>query len=128
MARGPVRFEATAGRIGPCGRSTTRPKPSRESEVAHEHPLAVNGENSRAKVQNVRGDSSVAFPGSPLRSLRTPAQTHQNLPHMTLVIAHPKLFLDQVRHPRAGPQRSFIAQLLRPADQELLELLPLLLI
>ena len=33
-------------------------KPSPGSEVAHEHPLAVNGENSRAKVQNVRGDSS----------------------------------------------------------------------
>src|SRR6516162_300313 len=62
MARGPVRFEATAGRIGPCGRSTTRPKPSRESEVAHEHPLAVNGENSRAKVPNVRGDSSALVP------------------------------------------------------------------
>ena len=29
--------------------------------VAHEHPLAVNGENSRAKVQNVRGDSSELF-------------------------------------------------------------------
>jgi hypothetical protein len=28
------------------------------SKAAHEQPLAVNGENSRAKVQNVRGDSS----------------------------------------------------------------------
>jgi hypothetical protein len=28
------------------------------SKAAHEQPLAVKGENSRAKVQNVRGDSS----------------------------------------------------------------------
>ena len=33
-------------------------KPCPGSEAAHEQPLSVNGENSRAKVQNLRGDSS----------------------------------------------------------------------
>jgi len=52
----------------------------------------------------------VAFPGSAHGSLGTPTQTDQNLPHVSFVIAHAKLLLDQVRHARAGPQWGFIAQ------------------
>src|ERR1700686_4060166 len=45
-------------------------------------------------------------PGSPLGALRTPAQTHKNLPDMALVIAHNKPPTDQTNHPGTGPQRS----------------------
>ena len=55
---GPCVLEATAGRTGPRGRSMARPKRSSGSEAAMEQPLAVDAENSRAKVQNVGGDSS----------------------------------------------------------------------
>jgi hypothetical protein len=51
----------------------------------------------------------VAIPCSPLRSLRAPAQTHQNLPDMAFVIANVKLLLDQVGHTGTGPQRSLTA-------------------
>lgn len=37
---------------------------------------------------------------------------------MTLVVANPELLLDEVRHPRASPQRSLVAQCLRPAHQQ----------
>jgi hypothetical protein len=59
----------------------------------------------------------VALPGSPLRSLRTPAQTNQNLPDMALVIVNVKLLLDQVGHTGTGPQRSLIAELLGACHQ-----------
>src|ERR1700746_757065 len=59
----------------------------------------------------------IALPGSPLRSLRTPAQTHENLPDMALVIAHLKFLLDQIGHPGTGPQWSLIAYPLGTCDQ-----------
>ena len=42
---------------------------------------------------------------------------------MTLVVADAELALDQVRHPRAGPRRSLIAQRFRPPLQQLLQTL-----
>ncbi len=60
----------------------------------------------------------VAFPGSSHGALGTPTQSDQNLPHLSFVIADAKLLLDQVRHPRAGPQRSFIAQPLGTLQQQ----------
>ena len=64
----------------------------------------------------------VAFPGSSHRPLRAPAQADQKLPDMALVIAHAELLLDQVSHPRAGPQRSLIAQPLGTREQKFGEL------
>ena len=69
----------------------------------------------------------VAFPGPPHRPLRAPPQADQKLPDMALVIAHAELLLDQVGHPRAGPQRGFIAQPLGTREQKFGELFPLLL-
>ena len=59
----------------------------------------------------------IAFPCSPHRPLRAPAQTDQNLPDMALVIAHAELLLDQVGHTRARPQRRFIAEPLGTCEQ-----------
>jgi len=64
-------------------------------------------------------------PRTPHRTLRAPSQTDQDLPHMALVIAHTPLLLDQVRNPRAGPQRRFIAPSFRTLAQESLQLLVL---
>ena len=64
----------------------------------------------------------VAFPGSCHRPLRAPAQADQKLPDVALVIAHGELLLDQVGHPRAGPQRGFIAQPLGTCEQKFGEL------
>ncbi len=60
----------------------------------------------------------VAFPGSSHRPLRAPAQADQKLPDVALVMAHVELLLDQVGHPRAGPQRGFIAQPLGTREQK----------
>jgi integrase len=70
--------------LGPRARASWRRRPG-ESEnafvrahgqnrvrgqAAHEQPLAVHGENSRARVRNVPGDSSAAFFGdTPLRKI-----------------------------------------------------------
>jgi hypothetical protein len=59
----------------------------------------------------------IVFPGSPLRSLRAPAQTKQNLPDMAFVIANVKFLLDQMGHTGTGPQRSFVAEPLGTCDQ-----------
>jgi hypothetical protein len=45
---------------------------------------------------------------------------------VTLVVTNPEFLLDQVRHPRAGPQRSLVAQCLRPAQQQPFQPLALL--
>ena len=70
----------------------------------------------------------VAFPRTSRGPLRTPAQLHQNLPHMTLMIGHPKFLFDQVGHAGAGPQRRFVTQTLRSLQQQFLQLPQLLLV
>src|ERR1035437_2322022 len=42
--------------------------------------------------------------------LAAPAECHQNLPHVTRMIANAKFLLDQVRHAFGSPQAGFIAQ------------------
>lgn len=46
----------------------------------------------------------VALQGAARRALRTPAQLVQEPSDMIDVIAHPEALLDQLGHPRAGPQ------------------------
>jgi uncharacterized repeat protein (TIGR03803 family) len=68
----------------------------------------------------------IALPRSAHGPLGTPTQTDQNLPHVSFVIAHAKLLLDQVRHPWASPQRSFIAQPLGTLQQQSVQPPPVL--
>jgi hypothetical protein len=58
----------------------------------------------------------MAFSRSPLRSLRTPAQTNQNLPDVAFVIANGKLLVDQMSHTGTSPQRGLIAEPLGTCD------------
>jgi hypothetical protein len=45
----------------------------------------------------------VTLQRSPCGSLRAPVQLPQQLPDMSGVVMHSKLFLDQVSHPVTGP-------------------------
>ena len=47
------------------------------------------------------------------RTLTTPARIVQDLPDMAGMILDTELVVDPMRHPRAGPKRGFLAQLLR---------------
>jgi hypothetical protein len=69
--------------------------------------------------------SRITLSRTPHRTLRSPSQTDQDPPHMAFLIAHAPLLPDQVRNPRAGPQRRFIAPFFRTLAQELLQLLAL---
>ena len=60
----------------------------------------------------------VSLAGPSGRPLGAPTERDQQLPDMPFVVADFELALDQVRHARAGPQQCFIAQRLRPAQQE----------
>jgi hypothetical protein len=59
----------------------------------------------------------VALSGPSLRSLWAPAQTHQNLPDMALMVGNGKLLLDQMSHTGTSPQRSLIAEPFGTYDQ-----------
>src|SRR6202140_2228619 len=60
------------------------------------------------------------------RSLATPAELPQDLPHMSRVITHPAFILDQMGDPVRRPQTGFIPQRLRPAFESMLDLADLL--
>src|ERR1019366_6826572 len=51
--------------------------------------------------------------------LAAPAECHQNLPHVTRMIANAKFLLDQVRHAFGSPQAGFIAQPLGTCEKAL---------
>jgi hypothetical protein len=59
-------------------------------------------------------------------TLATPAQLPQQFPNMRRMVRNPKLFFHQMRHPGAGPQRSFVAQRLRSGSQALFQSLALI--
>jgi hypothetical protein len=55
----------------------------------------------------------VAFPGSLLGLLASPAQAAKNLPDVTLVIGNPKSFGNYRRHSPTGPKIGFVTGLSR---------------
>src|SRR6202040_1439173 len=60
------------------------------------------------------------------RSLATPAELPQDLPHVSRVITHPAFLLDHMDYPVRSPQAGFIPQRLRPAFEAVLDLADLL--
>ena len=72
----------------------------------------------QVRLFQVRMACSLRSPRPPRGSLWAPSQPHQDLPDVTLMVANPEFLLDQVCHPWAGPQRSLVAQRLRPSQQQ----------
>src|SRR6202030_2372679 len=68
----------------------------------------------------------IALQSPTRRSLATPAELPQDLPHMSRVITHSAFLFDQMGYPVRRPQTGFIPQRLRLAFESLLDLADLL--
>jgi hypothetical protein len=80
----------------------------------------------RATTSSSSVESALSgVPGLVHRLPWAPGQADQKLPDMALVIVYPELLLDQVGHPRAGPQWGLVAQPLGTREQKFGELCPL---
>ncbi len=64
----------------------------------------------------------VALQCPPGGSLAAPAELAQDAPHVSFVIAHPALVLDQLAHPGRGPQPADVSERLGSALERLLDL------
>jgi hypothetical protein len=99
-------FVRETAAVRTCLGSKPKSPPPKSSEVA----LVMAGQRTRRQR---RISSSFRWRARPTRTLTTPAPIVPDLPDMPGVIPDAELVVDPMRHPRPGPKRGFLAQLLR---------------